>query len=103
MILSFVLLVFVIDCFNFFIKSHFYNRFILNLNGLPDDEVLLFTKNENGFDAICFLLLLLFSFLLLGIFIITMCHIQPYSFRHFEIRLCSKNNSKSFPPLKAIQ
>ena len=29
-----------------------------------------------------------------------MCHVQPYSFRHFEIRLCGKNNLKSFPPLK---
>ena len=47
--LSFVLLVVVIDCFNFLTNTHFYDEFLLNRNGLSDDKVVLFTKNEYGF------------------------------------------------------
>ena len=46
-ILSFVLL-FVINCFDFLPNTHFCNKFLLNLNGLSDDKVVSFTKNEYG-------------------------------------------------------
>ena len=41
-ILTFALLDFVID---FLTNTHFYNKFLLNLNGLSEDTVALFTKN----------------------------------------------------------
>ena len=44
--LSFVLLDFVIDCFNFLTDTHCYNAFFLNRNGLSDDMVVLFLKNK---------------------------------------------------------
>ena len=43
-----VLLDFVIDCFDFLTNTHFYNMFVLNRNGLSDDKVSSFTKNEYG-------------------------------------------------------
>ena len=46
-----VLLNFVINYFNLFNKRCFYNKFYLNLNGLSDGNVVLFTKNENKFLA----------------------------------------------------
>ena len=47
--IGFVLLNFVIDCFNFLTNSHVYNKFFLNLNGLSDDKVVSFTtKIEYG-------------------------------------------------------
>ena len=36
----------VIDCFDFLTNTRFYNNFFLNHNGLSDDKVRLFTKNE---------------------------------------------------------
>ena len=79
--MSFVLLDFVIGCFNFLTNSYFYNRFFLNWNELSYDKVVPFTKNECGsytkeclkslksmsdewLNAICW------SSLLLGIFMI---------------------------------
>ena len=47
-VLSFVLLNFVIDCFDFLTNTHIYNKFFLNRNGLSDNKVVLFTKNEYG-------------------------------------------------------
>ena len=44
--LRFVLLNFVVDYFNFLTNTHFYNKFFLNLNGLSDDKVVSFPKNE---------------------------------------------------------
>ena len=37
-----------INCFDFLANSHFYNTFFLNLNGLSDEKVVSFAKNENG-------------------------------------------------------
>ena len=48
-ILSFVLLDFVIGCFDFLTNTHCYNKFFANHNGLSDDKVVPFTKNEYGF------------------------------------------------------
>ena len=50
MLLSFVLLYFVFNYFDFLTNSYFLtNRFLLSLNELSDGEVVSFTKNENGY------------------------------------------------------
>ena len=46
-ILSFILLDFVTDCFDFLPNTHFYNNVFLNRNRLSNDKVVSFTKNEN--------------------------------------------------------
>ena len=47
-LLSFVLINFVIDCFDFLTNTYFYNKSILNRSGLPDGKLVSFTKNEYG-------------------------------------------------------
>ena len=46
MILSFVLLDFVIDCFNFLTNTNFYNKLFRNHDELSDGKNVLFIKNE---------------------------------------------------------